>query len=203
MGVANWDQKRVSSTLSIVEDPALDHVLQAVCASGGSTKEGYLLYNGKTDFRDSEIKAQVKRVAQNVNDQTAQAFVFRSDAALDNAYLAELCVSGDGSSNIKARIEKYDAGVKSQLILSGNLQVVSDVWEYWRVRCWDVVFPASLVRFTFEKWNGATWDLIYQVDESTAFLLGVTGRSGVGFVAYNPNLAFTARVNDADLGHLV
>ena len=200
MAVIDWDQKKVTATLSIVEDPPLDHVLQISCPLA---KQAFLLYNGKTDFLDSEITAYTKDADTLTNRDTQEkSFVLRSDLALDNAYVVG--IHDTAVATRKVYIQKFDAGVLSTLHASGSIGAQTVAWERWRVRCWDVAFPANLVRFTVEKWDGANWILQYQVDEASAFLLATPGRSGIGAYATNvvvPN--YKVRFNDVDLGHMV
>lgn len=200
MPVADWNQRLMTAVPSI-QDEAGNHVMQIASIHPNCPSGGFFLYNGKTDFRDSEIIGSYK--ADDIIGVIHWGhFVFRSDAALDNAYLVS--IANEYLNNQHLRIFKVDSGVISQLLALASYSHTAGVWEKFRVRCWDVGFPMPVVRFSVEVWNGAAWNLKWQIDEATGFLLGVSGRNGFGSRKTNSDgWSFYPRFDDLQLGHEV
>jgi len=192
MAVSNWVQKKVVNMTLSIEDEAGDHVLQHATSTPSATAN--FLYVDKTDFMNSEVIGEFKFVPASFLQRGS--FVFRSDTALDNAYLASFYFNG------ALYIEKYDAGVRSTLLSTSSVALPAGTWYKFRIRCWDVVFPSNRVRFTFEQETApGVWTLRWQTDDVTNFLLGITGRNGFG--SFNPTSTASIRFNNFDLGHMV
>jgi len=198
MGVADWSQVKRNCALSI-EEEVEDHVFQAALSDN---QRGFMLYDGIANYKNAEVVLKARATPVEAV-QVAACAVFRSDAALDNGYLAAIRFATAVSAILE--IQKWDAGVKSIMFTGPGVACVLDEWNQWRIRCWDVIFPAPLTRFSFERKDGALWTPLWQKDDDTMFLHGVQGYSGYGaYVDYSfgaPDPRFV-RVNDVELGHM-
>jgi len=203
MAVGDWDIVKNTGVMTI-ENEAGDHVWQIDVERANGAEQGYELYNGKTDFKDSEIKALVKIIDPYFNIYGC-AFVFRSDVGLSNAYLVFLEQSITGPNwEIIPRLYKMTADVLTLMHTGAKFNLATNTWYKWRVRCWDLMFPpATTVRFTLELETApGFWTVKYSYDELTGYRFGISGRSGFG----GRNTAAGAaphriRFNDIALGH--
>jgi len=200
MSAGDWNMGTRNTGSTSIVDESGDKVLRW---QGYSNNQYFdMFYNGRNDLIDTEIDFKGQWETLNSGGPTLIARFRCSGIDINNL------------SGVKVRLNAYLSGDSMTAIRvnAGSETTIGSVaispgwsqgaWYRFRIRVWDIVFPANNVRYTLEQWNGLSWDLRGTITDSAGFRYGVGGLCGVGarfsyFQAYG-----RARWNDIAIGEM-
>jgi len=142
----------------------------------------YMLWNGRGDFTDSEIIADIRLSTNNTNARGG--LLLRSNATIGTFYRCRIY----GATNRTYYIDRVVNGVSTQLASVGSSQPYN---IYTRTR-----FRVDGFQLSIEEYLSGAWNLVTTVEDTNhAILSGYAGLTGISV-----NTSYNIRFDNIDIG---
>lgn len=184
MAASDWDADPTNNADILFPDiGGGDHAMLISCYPDSGAEHAYFFQKTNINMKNTELDVKFNTVDTELLYYLMTWFRWdRGQAAGANGYVFIL-TKGFSYPHfwVKMLIQKMVNGTPTTLFHSGNLQQWNlNFWRQVRLRCWDLVFPAGAVRFSFERWTGTAWELLCTYTDVTGAFYNTYGRVGFG-----------------------
>lgn len=187
MAASDWDADPTNNaSVTFPDIGGGDNAMLINCYPEGDVEHAYFFQKTHSSMKNTEVDFNHNIVDENLSDYFMPLY-FRWDIAQDAGGSGYRCYFRKFFSfpswYIRFVVYKVVSGSPTLLAESGNLEQWNlNNWRRMRIRCWDLVFPAGAVKFSVERWTGASWTLLYTFTDTTGAFFNTLGRVGFGAI---------------------